>query len=186
LSLHILDIVQNSIVAGADLIEIEIEEDRGRDYLLISIRDNGRGIPKEDLLRVTDPFYTSRETRRVGLGLSLLQQAALQCDGDLEVKSGQDRGTEVKAYFKHSHIDRMPLGDMAKTMSILIGANPQIDFCYHHRLEGDEFKLDARLLRENLDGVPLNDHNVIAFILQEVGEWMERRNCRLREDRDEA
>lgn len=181
LSLHILDIVQNSLAAGADLIEIEIQEDREKDHLLISIRDNGRGIQKENLAKVADPFYTSRKTRRVGLGLSLLQQAALQCEGYLEVKSDQAHGTEVKAYFKHSHVDRMPLGDMAKTMSVLLVGNAQVDFTYRHTVNGDEFRFDTRVLKEHLDGVPLNDHNVVRFIFQEFEEWMKRRNRILRE-----
>jgi hypothetical protein len=186
LSLHILDIIQNSLAAGANNIEIEIEEDREKDSFFIYIRDNGRGIPKEDLIRVANPFYTSRKTRKVGLGLSLLHQAALQCEGYLKVKSEESQGTEVKAYFKHSHIDRMPLGDMAKTMSILIVGNPQVDFSYYHRLETDEFRFDSRSLKEHLDGIPLNDPRVIGFILQEFEEWMTKRNRKLREERDEA
>jgi hypothetical protein len=180
LSLHILDIVQNSIFASADSIEIEIEEDSERDALVISIRDNGWGIPKEYLSRAVDPFYTSRETRKVGLGLSLLHQAAVQSGGYLDVSSEEGKGTEVRAFFKHSHIDRMPLGDIAKTMGVLIVGNPQIDFSYYHRVEGNEFEFDTRSLREQLDGIPLNDPHVIGFIFQEFEAWMTKQNSTLR------
>jgi hypothetical protein len=180
LSLHILDIVQNSISASADSIEIEIEEDSERDVLVISIRDNGHGIPREHLSQAVDPFYTSRQTRKVGLGLSLLQQAAVQSDGHLDISSEEGKGTEVRALFKHSHIDRMPLGDIGKTMSVLIIGNPQIDFAYHHRVEGDEFRFDSRSVREELEGIPLNDPHVIGFIFQGFEAWMTRRNGMLR------
>jgi hypothetical protein len=176
LSLHILDIIQNSIAALADLISVEIEEDTERDSLMISIRDNGRGISREHLSRAIDPFYTSRETRRVGLGLSLLQQAAVQSDGYLDISSEEGKGTEVRAFFKHSHIDRMPLGDIGKTMSIVIIGNPQIDFAYRHWVEGDEFRFDTRSVRGELDGIPMNDPSVIGFIFQEFDAWMTRRN----------
>jgi hypothetical protein len=180
LSLHILDIVQNSISASADSIEIEIEEDSKRDALVICIRDNGQGIPKEDLPQVVDPFFTSRQTRRVGLGLSLLHQAAVQSDGYLNIASEQGKGTVVRAFFKHSHIDRMPLGDMAKTMGVLIVGNPQIDFSYYHRVEEEEFRFDTRSLRGQLDGIPLNDPHVVGFIFQEFKAWTEKRNSTLR------
>ncbi len=176
LSLHILDIIQNSIAALANVISVEIEEDTGRDSLTISIHDNGRGIPGEHLSRAVDPFYTTRQSRKVGLGLSLLQQAAVQSDGYLDISSEEGTGTEVRAFFKHSHIDRMPLGDIAKTMGILIIGNPQIDFTYLHRVGGDEFRFDTRSLREELDGIPLNDPSVTGFIFQEFEGWMTRRN----------
>lgn len=180
-----MDIVQNSIAASADFIEIEIEEDRGRDSLVISIRDNGRGIPKDYVTKVSDPFYTTRKTRKVGLGLSLLQQAAVQSGGHLGITSEEGKGTEVRAFFKRSHIDRMPLGDIAKTMSVLIIGNPQVSFCYYHRVEADEFRFDTRSLREQLEGIPLHDPHVIGFILQEFGAWMTKRNSTLREGGDE-
>jgi hypothetical protein len=186
LSLHILDIIQNSIAARANLIAIEIEEDKGRDSLMISIRDNGYGIPREHLSQAVDPFYTTRQTRRVGLGLSLLHQAAVQSEGHLDISSEEGKGTEVRAFFKHSHIDRMPLGDIAKTMGILIIGNPHVNFAYFHRVEKDEFRFDTRSLREALDGVPFNDPSVTGFIFQEFEGWMTRRNGILRGGWDES
>jgi anti-sigma regulatory factor (Ser/Thr protein kinase) len=186
LSLHILDIVQNSIAAGANVVVIDIEEDLQNDYLIIQIRDNGRGIPKEDLVKVSDPFFTTRKTRGVGFGLALLQQAASQSDGFLEIESEEGKGTMIKASFKHSHMDRMPLGNISKTMSVLIIGNPKIDFMYYHRVAGQEFTFDTHTLREYLDGIPLNDHNVVSFVLQEFQDWMMKRNRTLREEGHES
>jgi anti-sigma regulatory factor (Ser/Thr protein kinase) len=179
LSLHVLDIAQNSISAGSNRIEIEIKEDTKQDSLVIRIRDDGRGIPQEELARVLDPFVTSRTTRRVGLGLSLLQHAALQCGGDVKVTSVENHGTEVVATFVYSHVDRMPLGDVAKTMTVLIVGNPDVDFRYRHSVNGDEFCFDTQELREQLDGVPLNDHLVVGFIRDEFKDWMTRRKTKI-------
>lgn len=181
LSLHLLDIVQNSISAGASLIRIEIEEDTERDSLVLYIEDNGRGMSREVVARVMDPFVTSRATRKVGLGLSLLREASIQSDGEMEVVSEEGKGTRVRAHFTHSHIDRMPLGDMAKTISVLIAGNPTIDFVYDHTVNGVSFTLDTRALRQYLEEIPLNDLHVVGFILQEVGAWMTRRKGLLRE-----
>ena len=168
LSLHILDIVENGITAGADCIHIDINESRADDLLTIVIRDNGRGIPAEKLARLTDPFVTSRTTRRVGLGLSLLAAAAERCDGKREVKAGNSGGTEVTVKFRHSHIDRAPMGDMASTLSTLMMGNPQIDFVYKHVIEADEFSLDTRELKEDLGIQVLDDPMMIHRLGQEI------------------
>ena len=168
LSLHILDIVENGITAGADCIHIEVNESRTDDRLTIVIRDNGRGIPAEKLAKLTDPFVTSRTTRRVGLGLSLLAAAAERCDGKLEVRAGNAGGTEVTVTFQHSHIDRAPMGDMASTLSTLMMGNPQIDFVYVHAIEADEFSLDTRELKKDLDVEILDDPMLIHQLGQEI------------------
>jgi signal transduction histidine kinase len=136
LSLHILDVVENGITAGGDCIWIEVDEARKKDLLKIVIRDNGRGMPVEKLENIDDPFITSRTTRRVGLGLSLLAAAAKRCEGELRVNSEPGKGTEVEATFRYNHIDRAPLGDMAATIGTLILGNPGIDFIYAHHIDG--------------------------------------------------
>src|SRR5690554_4683283 len=120
LSLHVLDIVQNSINAAASLISVYINEDIIEDLLTIKIKDNGRGIPEENLSQITDPFFTSRKTREVGLGLSLFAEAAWRCDGDFKIDSIVEKGTEVETLFRYSHIDRAPLGDIQGTLLTLI------------------------------------------------------------------
>jgi hypothetical protein len=134
---------------------------RAEDLLTIIIRDNGRGIPAEKLNNLTDPFVTTRTTRRVGLGLSLLSAAAERCDGKLKVAVGTVGGTEVTATFRYSHIDRAPIGDMASTMATLLMGNPQIDFVYTHVLDDEEFILDTRELKKELEAHALEDPMVI-------------------------
>ena len=174
LSLHILDIVENGITAGADCIHIEVNESRTDDRLTVVIRDNGRGIPAEKLARLTDPFVTSRTTRRVGLGLSLLAAAAQRCNGNMEVRAGSTGGTEVVATFQYSHIDRAPMGDMASTLSTLMMGNPQIDFVYKHAVEADEFSLDTRELKNDLNVQTLDDPMVIHQLGQQIRKSLAR------------
>lgn len=164
LSMHILDLAQNSIVAGASLIEIDVIADIKADTLRISIKDNGKGMSPEFLARVRDPFTTTRTTRRVGLGIPMFAEAARECDGELAVQSELGKGTRVEATFKLGHIDRAPLGDMASTLIALIAANPDIDIAYRQKLDTEEFILDTRDIKQQLDGVPINENAVLKWI----------------------
>ena len=164
LSLHILDIAENSVKAGASLVEISVCEDSAKNLLTIEIKDNGCGMSKEFLSRVKDPFSTTRTTRRVGMGLSLFEAAAEQCGGSLEISSEEGVGTDVFVTFALNHIDRAPLGDMAGTIETLIGGSPDIDFIYRHKKDGREFTLDTREMRDTLGGVPLDTPEVILWI----------------------
>ncbi len=169
LSLHILDIMENSLAAGATRIDLTIEEDLTADRLTITVQDNGRGMSQEQLARVLDPFYTTRTTRHVGLGLPLFQAAARQCNGDLTIESELGKGTTVQAMFQHSHIDRMPLGNMPATLmgAILKGT---ADIHYLHRVkqadDTREFEFDTAVIRAELDGAPLS-HPAVQRWLQE-------------------
>jgi hypothetical protein len=177
LSLHILDVAENGIIAGANLVGITVEEDPKADSLAIEIEDNGRGMESDLLTRALDPFVTTRTTRKVGLGLSLFQQAARAAGGDLTVDSTPGLGTRVRVVMSHSHIDRKPLGNLAETMVTLIEGNPDVDFVFRHRKDGKEYQLDTREIRSELDEIPLNNPEVIRLIrenlasgLQEVAE----------------
>jgi hypothetical protein len=172
LSLHILDVVENGITAGADRIEIRVKESLSADRLSITVRDNGRGMPPEKANHPEDPFITSRTTRRVGLGLSLLAAAARRCEGDLTVAAEPGRGTEVTAVFRHGHIDRAPLGDVATTLAMLIIGNPRIDFFYSHTVDGDEFSLDTRELTEA--GAELSDAGTVRHVEQMIRDTLTR------------
>jgi anti-sigma regulatory factor (Ser/Thr protein kinase) len=174
LSLHILDIAENGITAGADCIEILINENRKADLLTIVIEDNGRGMPAEKLKNPTDPFITSRTTRRVGLGLSLLAAAAQRCDGKLEIKTESGHGSRVTAIFRHNHIDRAPIGDMASTITTLIMGNPQIDFVYSHIIDGEEFALDTRDLKEGAEDHSLTDPVLMHHLTQNIRNALNR------------
>lgn len=168
LSLHILDVVENGITAGGDCIWIEVDEARNRDQLKIVIRDNGRGMPVEKLQNIDDPFITSRTTRRVGLGLSLLAAAARRCEGTLRVDSEPGKGTEVEATFRYHHIDRAPLGDMAATVGTLIIGNPGIDFIYTHRIDDKDFFMDTREIRKEMRDRSLSDAAVIYHLTESI------------------
>jgi len=168
LSLHILDIVENGITAGGNCIWIEVDEARAKDNLTIVIRDNGRGMPPEKIQNINDPFITSRTTRRVGLGLSLLAAAAGRCEGTVRVDSQPGKGTEITATFRYRHIDRAPLGDMAATIGTLIIGNPGIDFVYSHRIDGKEFSLDTREIRTEIEDLSLSDPVVVHHLSESI------------------
>ena len=146
LSLHILDVVENSIEANASKIEIKIVEKEKKDLLVVEIKDNGRGMNKETINKVLDPFYTTRTTRRVGMGLSLLAQASKESNGSFEINSEIGIGTNVKATFQYSHIDRKPIGDMKNTLVTLMISHPEINFVYEHQDEEENFTLDSNKL----------------------------------------
>ncbi len=164
LSLHMLDILQNSVEAGAKLIKVEIIENLKEDLLSIIIEDDGRGMDQETLSKIKDPFFTTRTTRKVGLGIPLFTEAARQCQGNLDIQSSLGKGTKLEVTFRHSHIDRAPLGDIAGTIAGFIGANPNIDVLYAHKKNGNSILLDTRDLKKELDGVPLSNLEVIKWI----------------------
>ena len=168
LSLHILDIVENGLAAGADCIHITVDEARRADRLTITIADNGRGIPAEKLEKLTDPFFTTRTNRKVGLGLPLLAAAAERREGKLEVSSKAGEGTRVRTGFRYSHIDRAPLGDMTATITTLITGNPGIDFVYRHVIDGRQFTVDTRELKKQLGQNSLRDTVFIHHLSRKI------------------
>jgi signal transduction histidine kinase len=144
LSLHILDIAENSISGSAKRIEIRIDEDQANDVLTIEIKDDGKGMDEQTLQKALDPFFTTRTTRRVGLGLSLLAQATRETDGKIELNSSPGQGTTVKATFCLSHLDRKPMGDINETIRTLVAGHPEIDFLYEHKRNGSVYRFDTR------------------------------------------
>jgi hypothetical protein len=174
LSLHILDIAENGITAGADCIHIMVDEAPTTDLLTIKITDNGQGMPAAKIEKLSDPFVTSRTSRRVGLGLSLLAAAAERCDGELTVETEPGAGTEVGVTFRHSHIDRAPVGDMAATITTLIMGNPQIDFVYTHIINGEEFTLDTRELKAEMGNHSLTNPVVIHHLTASIRNSLEQ------------
>ena len=164
LSLNILDITENSVKAGATLTEISITESGNE--LIISIKDDGCGMSEDIVRSVVDPFYTTRTTRKVGMGVPLFKMAAEQTGGKLEIVSdtGEDHGTTVTAYFYKDHLDFTPLGDVISTVTTLIQGHPDTDFLFTHLIDGKEIRLDTRELRAVLEGVPLNTYDVLEWI----------------------
>ena len=164
LSLNVLDIVQNSITAKATLIKIELIEDINNDILKINIFDNGKGMTDEQIKSVTDPFYTTRTTRKIGLGIPLFKMAAEMSGGSFKIESIVGVGTKIYTSYIHSSIDRMPVGNINETVSMLIQMNPDIDFVYTHTFNEKSYSLDTRELREQLEDVPLDTPDVIEWI----------------------
>jgi len=148
LSLHILDIVENSIRARAKKIEIKIIEEKKKDLLTIEIIDDGKGMDEKTLKDVLDPFFTTKNTRKVGLGLSLLAQSAEESGGSIKIESKTGQGTKVKATFGYSHIDRKPLGDIYESLKVLITANPDINFIYKYQKDNKDYHLDTKGIKK--------------------------------------
>lgn len=169
ISLHILDIVENSLRAGANLIHIDITADEQQDTLTVTIEDNGSGMSAEMLERVRSPFTTTRTTRNVGLGIPLLMTGCESTGGCLSIESALGEGTKLTAVYGLSHIDRPPLGDIAETVASLVLANPQVDFVFTVS-RGESFEFDTRMIKDTLQGVPVTEPSVMVFIREYLEE----------------
>lgn len=170
LSLNVLDVTENSTRAGATLVNIRILADHEADTLTIQIEDNGCGMTPEQVEQVTDPFFTTRTTRKVGLGIPFYKYAAESTGGSFAIDSQVGTGTTVTAVFGLSHIDRMPLGDISSTIHTLIVYHPETDFVYTYRVDDREFTLDTRELKEILEGVPFSEPEVSQYIMEFLTE----------------
>ncbi len=170
LSLNVLDVAENSVRADASLVEITVEEDTAAGWLTIVIRDNGRGMTPEQVQTVIDPFYTTRTTRKVGLGVPFFRMAAQLSGGDLTIQSRVGEGTAVTATFGLTNIDRMPLGDINGTIATLVQCNPGIDWLYTRRKDGREMVMDTRQFREVLEDMPLDSPEVLGFLRDYLAE----------------
>lgn len=164
LSLNVMDVAQNSVRADAKLVTITVEESETNHTLSISIQDDGCGMTEEQVQQVIDPFFTTRTTRKVGLGVPLFKMSAEQTGGKFEIKSEVGKGTLTKASYVTNHMDMTPLGDINSTVSILIRCNPDIDFVFIHSTDNASFTLDTRELREILQGVSLDTPDVLEWI----------------------
>ena len=171
LSLNVMDIVQNSLSAGAGQIQISVVEDQGKDRLTIVIADNGRGMTAEQVSHVIDPFYTTRTTRKVGLGVPLFKMEAEMTGGEFSIRSTPGVGTTVTAQFVPSSVDMIPLGDINATIGLLIKCNPDRDFLFQREKDGQSFTLDTRELRAVLgEDVPLDANEVTHWIEEYLKE----------------
>lgn len=170
LSLHILDLAYNAVEAGARHVSIEVIEDRAADRLTISVSDDGRGMDEATVRRVVDPFHTSRTTRKVGLGLSLVEAAAEAAGGGLRILSTAGVGTTVEATFQLSHVDRAPLGDLPGTVLVLVAGQPEVAFRYRHVVDGREFEFDGEAYREALGTLPPQDPIALRWLRGALAE----------------
>ncbi len=170
LSLNVLDIAQNSIVAGATLTEIVVEENTKENTLFIGIYDNGSGMTQEQVENVIDPFFTTRTTRKVGMGIPLFKMAAEQTGGSFTIESQKGAGTRVKALFKTDSIDFTPLGDIASTVVTIVSMNNDKEFLYKRILDGREFVFSTVEIKKILGGVPLSEPSVMNWIEEYLNE----------------
>lgn len=169
-SSHILDIVQNSIRAEATLIKITVEEDESLNTYEIKIEDNGCGMEDQVLRQVQDPFFTTRTTRKVGLGISLFKQNAEQTGGFLKIESKLGLGTIVHVQFGLNHVDRQPIGDIKGVLTLLFTANPTIDFIYIHRTKHGEYEFNTIKIKEILNESYTVNSITIGFIKDMIDE----------------
>lgn len=175
MSLHILDIAENSIAAGATRVEISLRQDIGADRFVLRVEDDGRGIELQR--KETDRFYTSKEGKRFGLGIPLLAQAARECNGEFAIDRGKaGRGTVLTAAFQRSHIDMKPLGDLGATLATLLAGHPEVDYVLEYEVDGTSYRLDTGDIRKELEGLPLNFPSVLQYVREQVTEGIRRAN----------
>lgn len=170
LALHLLDIAENSVSAKADTIQIQVEEDHAADRLRLKVIDNGVGMSEDMVAKVIDPFVTSRTTRKVGLGIPLLKAAAEACDGGLTIQSQSGKGTCVSVEFQQSHIDRMPLGNLASTILTLVIGSPEVHWIFTYTVDQQSFIFDDLSVKETLDGIPLSEPAVLGYLRDTLEE----------------
>lgn len=170
ISLHILDVVENSVAAGATTIGITVREDKEADVVSVEITDDGAGMSPDVQQRAMDPFFTTKRNRRIGLGLSLLRQAAEMAGGEFSLNSREGGGTRVTATFQHSHIDRKPLGDLESTVEALAIGNPEVDFDYQRSGGGREISFHTREVKSRLTGKPIGSREGIEMVRKGLRE----------------
>ena len=174
LSLHILDIAENSVHAEAKTVSINIEEDSQKNLLTIIIQDDGKGMDSEMLRKVTDPFITTRTTRKVGLGIPFLKEAAEACNGHFLISSQPGNGTRVETSFQRDHIDRMPMGSIQNTFLDLLVGFPDIHWIFKYRIDEEEFDMDSAPIQETLEGIPLSDPIVLKYLKDEIDNGIKK------------
>ncbi len=170
LALHLLDLARNAVEAGATALTLTVTEDEPADRLEFVLQDDGRGMAPDTVARATDPFYSTRTTRRVGLGLPLLQATCERCGGQLHIKSQPGEGTVVRGKMELNHVDRPPLGDMGAVIQALACESDHTSFRYCHRTNGATFELDTVELQRELGEVPLTDPRVLCWLAQFVND----------------
>ncbi|RKD33189.1 ATP-binding protein [Thermohalobacter berrensis] len=170
LSLHILDLAQNSLKADANKVIITIVEDLEKNKFIIEIEDDGKGMDKELLKIADDPFFTTRKTRKVGLGLSLMKATAERCDGNFKIESKKNKGTKVLCSLKHDHIDRPPLGNIGETIMILLNNEQSVEIFYRHYYNKKSFTFNTLEVKEMLKDVDIRTNEVLLWIKDYINE----------------
>ena len=172
IAMYILDIGNNSIRADASVINITFTESVLHDRCTLIIKDDGCGMSDKQLEQVRDPFFTTRDTRKVGLGMSFLDQLATQCNGELLIDSKINEGTQMKLSYQKSHLDAPPVGDVASSLITLIQANDKIDYLFRYELDHNSFVLDTITIKELLMDVSISEPSIILWLKDYIDEGL--------------
>lgn len=170
LSLHVYDLMENSIAAKATLVELTIRDSLKDNIYAFTIKDNGKGMSKEFLAKVTDPWTTTRTTRKVGIGLPLIKMNTENCGGGMKIKSEVGVGTQLDFWFQHDNIDRPPMGDISGTIVMLTSQYEDIRFIYKHITDKDEYVFDTNEVKEVLDGMSMHDVSIMKYLKEMIQE----------------
>lgn len=173
LAMHVYDLMENSTAANSTEVRLTIRDSKQDNVYAFTIEDNGKGMTSEFLAKVTDPYTTSRTTRKVGLGLPLIKMNSEHCGGGMNIASEVGRGTTLNFWFQHDHWDRPPMGDLAGTIVMLCAAHEDIHIIYRHITDSDEFVFDTEEIKEALDGMSMNDVKVFKWLKDMVQENLE-------------
>lgn len=176
--MHLLDIAENSVAAQSHNVRIEVDENLKHDLLTVSVTDDGRGMNATTAQQVLDPFYTTRTTRKVGLGIPLLKLAAEMAEGRLSLVTESGKGAKVEASFRHSHIDRMPLGDLAITFLALLVSYPHIHWVFAYLVtdkdgQSNQYNFDDTELKAELGDMPMTEPDILKFVREMFEEGVE-------------
>lgn len=178
ISLHIMDIAENSVTAGAKKVSITVEEDVPANRLSVCVEDDGNGISAQTLTKITDPFVTNRKTRIAGLGIPFLKSAAEDCNGRLRIASKPGKGTCLVAEFERDHIDRMPLGDLAGTILTLVVGFPETRWLFRYRVNGKAFVFDSEPIKQELEDIPFTEPTVLRFLRKTLQRGISSISCK--------
>lgn len=170
IAMHLLDIVYNSIRANASLIRIFIYNSIKDDIIICRVEDNGKGMDEETVEKVQSPFFTTRTTRDVGLGIPLFKEGAIQSEGTFSLSSKLNVGTTIEATYKKSHLDTPAMGDIAETLVTLLQANENIEYEVEYKWDDDSFILNTVQIKELLEGVPINSPEIILWLKEYIKE----------------
>jgi hypothetical protein len=170
---HIMDITANALRAGAKHVAISIEADENRNLLVARFKDDGHGMDEEMVRRVTDPFFSTKKGKKVGLGIPLLKGTAETCGGQFSLSSKPGEGVDIIASFELNHPDLPPLGNLKDTILVLIAGNPEVDFSFTYKKNEAVFMLDTTEIREIIDPMPLNHPQVVKFLTNFLDEKLQ-------------
>ena len=173
LAMHVYDLMENSTAANSTEVKLTIRDSLKDNIYAFTIEDNGKGMTPEFMAKVTDPYTTSRTTRKVGLGLPLIKMNTENCGGGMKLQSEVGKGTRLDFWFQHNHWDRPPMGDLAGTIVMLCAAHEDIHIIYKHITDEDEFVFDTNEIKEALDGMSMNDVKVMGWLKDMVQENLE-------------